>query len=348
MAGPLTDFITSQSKKHPGRVGTEVPPPGEVISTGIPALDKAIKLGGAPRGIIVEIFGDEAVGKSALAMVWGASIQKNVCGNVLWIDMERRFWGAFALMLGMDPDRLVYARPMVGEEALQILEDAIDADIFDFIVLDSVAALVTEDEAKGDIGDTHIAPTSKLMAEALRKIGPKVAEKKCIVVFINQKRSKPMVMFGKNEDTAGGRALKFWASLRLELKRLEQIKLGDDVVGHRVRVIVEKSSVAPPYGKGEYDFRFDSGIDIIGNLIEEAISLNIITQVSSWFYLANTDKKWNGKKAIDVALRSDPVFCQHIMDLIAVVRQKAGMPSEIKEGDSGEHNTNSSGTDEGS
>lgn len=308
-------FVEGVEKKSPGSVidMNEAP---EFISTGIAALDRAIGTGGTARGHNIEIYGDEGTGKSSLAMILATAFQDRG-ESTLWIDMEQRFWGAFALMLGVRPELFKVVRPSTGTEALQIVEEAVDTQAFSLIVVDSVAALVTDEEAAGDIGDVHMAPQGRLMSTSLRKIAPKSMKYGVTIVWVNQMRSN-MARMGKTENTAGGRALKFWSSLRLELKKGESILRSTKRIGHRIKVKVEKNSWAPPYGTCSYDFRYDTGLDYIGSVIETARAIKIITLRGSAFDIPTPDGliTVSGLVKLDEMIRQNPNIFKHISELV--------------------------------
>lgn len=278
-----------------------------VVPSGVPVLDRAIGIGGIALGYQCEIFGDEGVGKSSLAMIMAASFQK-YGHHVLWVDMEQRFWGSFALMLGVQPNKFTLVRPVSGENAIQIVKEALGLRAYGLIIVDSVAALVTGEEMEKDIGEyNQKAPLSRLMSESLRQIGPLTSTNAATLVWINQLRSKPMHSpMGKDEDTAGGRALKFWSSIRIELDKTESKQIGSEVVGHKIRAKIVKNSWAPPFKKCFYDFRYDSGLDYIGSVIDAAIELGIINKRSSFYDVPGVEKPFAGLKAADEFIRANP------------------------------------------
>lgn len=333
MASKLTQqsrvdaFIEEQKKKYPGVIDIDLSKPVIATSTGIPVLDRAIGIGGIPHGYMVEIFGDEGVGKSSLAMIMAASWQRHD-ESILWIDMEKRFWGPFGMMCGIDPAKFTLARPDTGNNAIQIAKEATEAEAFGMIVIDSVAALVTENELKTEMGaSSEKAQLSQLMSNGCKQLGSLINQHNTTIVWINQMRSKPMMggmglngkptmSMGKPEESAGGRALRFWASLRLELDKAETYRMADEVVGHKVKVRVVKNSWAPPFHKCFYDFRYKSGLDYVGSTIDTAIALGIIKVRGSWYDLPGVEKPFAGRKPIDELLRTNQEMYDKIAALI--------------------------------
>lgn len=264
----------------------------KVLHTGCLSLDFATGVGGFPRGRIVEIFGPEKAGKSMLLLSTIAEAQKKG-GHCAFVDVEHALTPSFAKLLGVDLDNLYLSRPDTGNEALQIMETMIESGLFDIVGLDSVAALTTEAELEGDYNQVHIAPLAKMMASALRNMTAKIAKTQTVAVFINQIREKPMVMFGKSEYTTGGKALKFFSSLRIEVRKIQDHKNEDKKqTGHTIRCIVEKNKVAPPFGQCEIKLDYTSGIDKIHDLMLIGKQLDIVSQSSSW--IKYKDYSWNG------------------------------------------------------
>ncbi|MEN1759392.1 recombinase RecA [Anoxynatronum sibiricum] len=254
----------------------------ECISTGSIDLDIALGLGGVPRGRIVEIFGPESSGKTTLALHVIAEAQKNG-GSAAFIDAEHALDPSYARKLGVNVDELIVSQPDTGEQALEIAEALVRSGAIDVIVVDSVAALVPKAEIEGDMGDTHVGLQARLMSQALRKLAGSVNKSKTTTIFINQLREKVGVMFGNPEVTPGGRALKFYASVRLDVRRIEGIKQGTDMIGNRTRVKVVKNKVAPPFKQAEFDIMYGEGISRYGDVLDVATGLEIVNKSGAWY-----------------------------------------------------------------
>jgi recombination protein RecA len=264
------------------RLGSDVKLDVPVISTGSLSLDLALGVGGVPRGRVVEIFGPEASGKTTLTLHIIASAQKSG-GTAAFIDAEHALDPDYAKLLGVNLDNLLVNQPDTGEQALEIAELLTRSNAVDVIVIDSVAALVPKAEIEGEMGDTHIALQARLMSQALRKLTSVISKSKTCIIFINQIRHKIGVMFGNPETTPGGRALKFYSSVRIDIRRIGSIKDGDRIIGNRVRASIAKNKVSPPFRKAEFDIMFNCGISRAGDIVDLGVDNQVIEKSGTWF-----------------------------------------------------------------
>ncbi len=282
----------------------------EVIPTGSLGLDIALGIGGLPKGRVIEIYGPESSGKTTLTLHAIAEVQK-AGGIAAFIDAEHAFDRTYAEKLGIDTENLLISQPDNGEQALEITENLIRSGAIDIIVIDSVAALVPKSEIEGEMGDSKMGLHARLMSQALRKLTGTINKTGCCCIFINQLRDKIGVMFGSPETTTGGNALKFYASIRLDIRRIGQIKEGDAVVGNRTRVKVVKNKVAPPFRMAEFDIMYGEGISKVGEIVDLGVEHNIIKKAGSWFSYGET-KIGQGRDAVKSLLNDNPDLMEEI------------------------------------
>ena len=282
----------------------------EAISTGALSLDVALGIGGIPRGRIIEIYGPESSGKTTLALHMIAECQKSG-GEAAFIDAEHALDPVYAKHLGVDIDNLIVSQPDTGEQALEIAEALIRSSAIDLVVVDSVAALVPKAEIDGEMGDTHVGLQARLMSQALRKLAGVLNRSNASLVFINQLREKVGVMFGSPETTPGGRALKFYASVRLDIRKIEAIKQDSEIVGNKVRVKVVKNKVAPPFRETEFDIIYGKGISKSGNILDLAVNLDIVEKAGAWFSY-NGERIGQGRENAKKYIENNPELMQEL------------------------------------
>ncbi|HNP69827.1 MAG TPA: recombinase RecA [Kouleothrix sp.] len=307
----------------------------DVIPTGAIALDIALGVGGVPRGRVIEIYGPESSGKTTLAQHIVAQAQK-IGGVAAFIDAEHAFDPIYAARCGVDTNNLLVSQPDFGEQALEICEMLVRSNAVDIIVIDSVAALVPRAEIEGDMGDSLPGLQARLMSQALRKLSGAISKSRTVVVFLNQLRMKIGVMFGSPETTTGGQALKFYASVRMDIRRIETLKSGQEAIGMRSRVKVVKNKVAPPFRQAEFDIMANEGISRAGNILDVATELEIIRKSGAWFYLGE-DRLGQGRENAKAFLNENPALADEIERLIRaqamVVPAAAASTAEGDDGD---------------
>ena len=303
----------------------------DVVPTGSLSLDLALGLGGMPRGRIIEIYGPESSGKTTVALHVVAEVQK-MGGIAGFIDAEHALDPTYAAHIGVDIDNLYISQPDNGEQALEITETMVRSGAVDEIIVDSVAALVPKAEIDGEMGDSHVGLHARLMSQALRKLTGIISKSNCVVIFINQLREKVGVMFGNPETTTGGRALKFYASVRLDVRRIETLKVGGEVVGNRTRVKVVKNKVAPPFKEAEFDIMFGKGISKEGDILDLAVLHDIINKAGAW-YSYNGEKIGQGRENTKLYLANNPEVMEEIEQQ---VRNKCGIGVDAEQTESEE------------
>ena len=293
----------------------------EAIPTGSLALDAALGVGGVPKGRIIEIYGPESSGKTTLALHILAQAQK-MGGEVAFVDAEHALDPIYAKAIGVDIDSMLVSQPDTGDQALEITDALVRSGAVDAVVVDSVAALVPRQEIEGEMGDTFVGLQARLMSQALRKLAGTISKTNCVVIFINQLRMKIGVMYGNPETTTGGNALKFYASVRLDVRRVEGIKEGGNVVGNHVRVKVVKNKVAPPFRQAEFDIMFGEGISKWGELVDMAVEFDVVQKAGSWFSM-NGERIGQGKDSVKAYLINNPEIAEQVEAQVRAKLQEA-------------------------
>ena len=293
----------------------------EAISTGSIALDMALGVGGVPRGRIIEIYGPESSGKTTIALHVVAEAQK-LGGDAAYIDVEHALDPVYARNLGVDIDSLLVSQPDAGEQALDIAEQLVRSGAIDVVVIDSVAALVTRAEIEGDMGDSHVGVQARLMSQALRKMTAAISKSNCVVIFINQLREKVGVMYGNPEVTPGGRALKFYSSVRIDIRRSETIKVGTEMVGSHTKAKIVKNKVAPPFKTAEFDIMYGKGISATGEILDLAVQFDIVKKSGAWFYY-NEERIGQGRDNVKNVLEENAAMLSELKEkVIAAMKEK--------------------------
>lgn len=315
------DLAIGQIEKQFGkgsimRLGEDAKLDLEVIPTGSLDLDIALGIGGIPRGRIIEVYGPESSGKTTVALHMIAEAQK-LGGIAAFIDAEHALDPGYAKNLGVDIENLVISQPDTGEQALEITESLVRSGAVDIVVIDSVAALVPKAEIEGEMGDSHMGLQARLMSQALRKLAGTINKSMSTVVFINQLREKIGVMFGSPETTSGGRALKFYSSVRLDIRRIESIKQGDEILGNRTRIRVVKNKVAPPFKKAEFDIMYGAGISKEGNILDTGVNADIVNKAGSW-YSYGDHRLGQGRENSKEFLRENPEIALDIENKVRI------------------------------
>ena len=295
----------------------------ETVPTGSLSLDIALGLGGVPKGRVIEVYGPESSGKTTVTLHMIAEVQKRG-GIAGFIDAEHALDPVYAKNIGVDIDELYISQPDSGDQALEIAETMVRSGAMDIIVIDSVAALVPKQEIEGDMGDSHVGLQARLMSQALRKLTPVISKSNCVVVFINQLREKVGVMFGNPETTTGGRALKFYASVRMDVRRIETLKQNGEMVGNRTRIKIVKNKIAPPFKEAEFDIMFGKGISKEGDILDLAASIDVVNKSGAW-YAYKGDKIGQGRENAKLFLAQNPEVMNEIE---AQVREHFGLNGE--------------------
>ncbi|MDO4311693.1 MAG: recombinase RecA [Eubacteriales bacterium] len=301
----------------------------ETVPTGSLSLDLALGLGGVPKGRVVEIYGPESSGKTTVALHMIAEVQKRG-GIAGFIDAEHALDPVYAKNIGVDIDELYISQPDSGDQALEITETMVRSGAVDIIVVDSVAALVPRQEIEGDMGDSHVGLQARLMSQALRKLTPVISKSNCVVIFINQLREKVGVMFGNPETTTGGRALKFYASVRMEVRRTETLKQSGEMVGNHVRVKIVKNKIAPPFKEAEFDIMFGKGISKEGDILDLAANIGVVNKSGAW-YAYGGDKIGQGRENAKLYLAGHPEIMNEIEEKVRQHYKISDVPEETQD-----------------
>ena len=309
------------------RLGDDISINVEALSTGSLSLDLALGIGGVPKGRIIEIYGPEASGKTTLALHVVASAQKNG-GDAAYIDVEHALEPAYARALGVDIDSLLISQPDTGEQALDIAESLVRSGAIDVLVVDSVAALIPRAELEGEVGDTVVGALARLMSQAMRRLAGAISKNNCTVIFINQLRQKIGVFYGNPETTPGGMALKYYASVRIDVRRIETLKAGGEMVGNRTRAKVVKNKVAPPFREAEFDIMYGEGISKIGEIVDLGVKLEIIDKAGAWYTCAGA--RIQGRDGVKEYLANNPEACDQIEQEIRANAYKLLSPQAMK------------------
>ena len=286
----------------------------ETVPTGSLSLDIALGLGGVPKGRVIEVYGPESSGKTTVTLHMIAEVQKRG-GIAGFIDAEHALYPVYAKNIGVNIDELYISQPDSGDQALEIAETMVRSGAMDIIVIDSVAALVPKQEIEGDMGDSHVGLQARLMSQALRKLTPVISKSNCVVIFINQLREKVGVMFGNPETTTGGRALKFYASVRMDVRRIETLKQNGEMVGNRTRIKIVKNKIAPPFKEAEFDIMFGKGISKEGDILDLATKLDLVNKSGAW-YAYNGDKIGQGRENAKIYLGQHPEIMEELEEKI--------------------------------
>ena len=314
LATALAQIEKKYGKGSVMRMGENATMNVEAISTGSIALDMALGVGGVPRGRIIEIYGPESSGKTTIALHVVAEAQK-LGGDAAYIDVEHALDPVYARNLGVDIDSLLVSQPDAGEQALDIAESLIRSGALDVIVIDSVAALVTRAEIEGDMGDSHVGVQARLMSQALKKITSAISKSNCVVIFINQLREKVGVVYGNPEVTPGGKALKFYSSVRIDIRRAETLKSGTEMIGSHTKAKVVKNKVASPFKTAEFDIMYGKGISAEGEILDLAVQFDIVKKSGAWFYY-NEERIGQGRDNVKRTLEENPEFTAKLKALV--------------------------------